>query len=106
MDLNDLLLKHGITPAGVLVLRHRPLEPKLRKTLPRLAADRPDLYNAYQQAQFPKVEKAFTRAKFIASFIGVEVGKALFVGLYSVSSWRSLSDEDYWAIPANKELHD
>src|SRR5205823_1564501 len=100
------LQKHNIPPAGVLVLRHRPREQKLREVLPWLAAERPDLYNAYQQSQFPKVEKAFTRAKYIASFIGVDVGKALFAGLYALESWRSISFEDHWKIAANKELHD
>jgi len=106
VHLNDLLQKHGIPPADVLVLRHRPQEPKLRKTLLWLAAEKPDLYNAYQQSQFPKVEKAFTRAKYIASFIGVDAGTALFAGLYAVKSWRPLGYEGYWKIAANKELHE
>lgn len=106
MHLSDLLQKHGIPAADVLVLRHRPQEPKLRRTLPWLAAERPDLYNAYQQAQFPKVEKAFTRAKYIASFIGVDAGTALFAGLYAVKSWRPLSFHEYWKIATNKELQE
>ncbi len=106
MEFNDLLQKHQITPADVLVVRHRPQEPKLRKTLPWLAAQRPDLYNAYQQSQFPKVEKAFTQAKYIASFIGVDPGTALFAGLYAVKAWHSLSADGYWKIAANNELHD
>jgi hypothetical protein len=106
IELNDLLQKYGIAPASVLVLRHRPQEPELRRILPWLAAARPDLYNAYQQAQFPKVERAFTRAKYIASFIGTDAGIALFVGLYAVQSWRALGVRAYWKIPANKELHE
>jgi len=106
LDLTDLLQKHEIPPASVLVLRHRPQEPKLRRMLSWLAAEKPDLYNAYQQAQFPKVEKAFTRAKYIASFIGVAAGRALFAGLYAVKSWRQIGSEEYWKIPANKELHE
>jgi len=51
MEFNDLLIKEGINPKGVLVLRHRPSEPKFRKVFPWLAAERPDLYNAYQQAE-------------------------------------------------------
>lgn len=106
MELNDLLRKHGISPADVLVLRHRPQEEKLRRVFPWLAAEKPDLFNAYQQAQFEKVEKAFTRAKYIASFIGVDAGMALFVGLYSVKDWHPITLEEYWAIKANRELHD
>jgi hypothetical protein len=106
MHLTDLLQKHEISPASVLVLRHRPQEPKLRKALQCLAAERPDLYNAYQQAQFPKVEKAFMRAKYIASFIGIDAGKALFAGLYAVDGSRPQSYEEYWNIAANKELNE
>jgi hypothetical protein len=106
MQLNDLLQKHEIPPADVLVLRHRPKEPQLRRALPWLAAERPDLYNAYQQSQFQKVEKAFTRAKYVASFIGVDAGTAVFVGLYTVKSWRPIDLKAYWNIPANRELHE
>lgn len=106
MHLNDLLQKHSIPPADVLVLRHRPQESTLRKTLPWLAQERPDLYNAYQQSQFPKVEKAFTRAKYIASFIGDKAGTAVFAGLYVVKGWQPLSFDGYWKIAANKELHE
>ncbi|MCW3005272.1 MAG: nuclease family protein [Conexibacter sp.] len=104
MDLNDLFGKHCIDSAGVLVLRHVPQEPKLRRTLPWLAAERPELFNAYQQSQFPKLEKAFTGAKHVASFIGVDVGTAVFVGLYGVKGWRVLGSGGFWEIGANKEL--
>ncbi len=64
MEFNDLLIKERINPRGVLVLRHRPREPKFRKVFPWLAAERPDLYNAYQQTQGPKVEKAMQKADY------------------------------------------
>ena len=51
MTLNDLLLAKGIDPKQVIVLRHRPSESKLNKVLPWLAAEDPDLFNAYQQTQ-------------------------------------------------------
>src|SRR5712692_2691751 len=84
------------------------IDPKNRNCAKRFhgSRQRPDLFNAYQQAQFPKVEKAFTRAKYVASFIGIEAGTALFAGLYAVKSWRPLSSEAYWRIAANRELHE
>jgi hypothetical protein len=106
MNLNDLFQKQSVVPAEVLVVRHRPQEPQLRKTLPLLALQRPELYNAYQQAQYPKVERAFTRAKHIASFIGVDAGTAIFAGLFSVKGWRPVSYNEYWKIDANRELRD
>lgn len=107
MNLNDLLLGEGIDPQQVLVLRHRPWEPQLNKVLPWLAADRPDVFNAYQQTQGERLERvmrAMAGAGYIASFIGREPGKALFVGLYSIGEFKPLTYDEYWKIPANIEL--
>ena len=104
MNLNDLLLGKGIDPQHVLVLRHRPWEPQLNKVLPWLAAERPDVFNAYQQTQGERVERAMTRAGYVAAFIGLEPGKALFVGLYSVKGSKPITRKQFWQIPANVEL--
>jgi hypothetical protein len=100
MELNSLLLAENIDPREVLVLRHRPPEPKLFRVLPRLASEEPEVFNAYQQTQTKRVEKAMSRASYVASFIGRESGKALFVGLYSVVGSRPISLEAYWQIGA------
>lgn len=99
MNLNDLLKAKDIDPQHVLVLRHRPWEPQFNKVLPWLAAERPDLFNAYQSTQKERVERAMIRAAHIAAFIGREPGKALFVGLYSVKGSKPISRKQYWAIP-------
>jgi hypothetical protein len=104
MELNDLLRSKDIDPSRVIVFRHRPPEPKLFKALPRLAAERPDVFNAYQQTQGAKVEKAMTGALYVASFIGHESGKALFVGLYSIGPSRPLTRDEYWQVPAYVEM--
>ncbi len=107
MTLNDLLKARAIDPQRVLVLRHRPHEPELNKALPWLAADRPDVFNAYQQAQGERVERAMQKlvgVGYVASFIGREPGKALFVGLYSIGKAKPLTRQAFWRIPALKEL--
>lgn len=104
MQFNDLLKSEDIEPKDVIVFRHRPKEPKLRRHLPWLADERPDLFNAYQQTQTPAVEKAMLRAKFVASFIGHEAGKAVFVALYKNNGHRALSFDQYWKEPLNVEL--
>ena len=104
MNLNDLLVSKKIDPEQVLVLRHRPSDPRLNKVLPWLAAERPDVFNAYQQTQGAKVERAMTTASYVASFIGHEPAKALFVGLYSIGPSISLDREEYWQLPAHIEL--
>ncbi len=104
MNLKDLLLADEIDPQRVLVLRHRPLEPELSKVLPWLAAERPEVFNAYQQTQTKQVEGEMARAEYAAAFIGHEPGKAVFVGLYSVAGSRPITPKQYREIPANVEL--
>lgn len=82
MNLHQLLIENGIDPDSTLVMRHRPTEPQLRKELIWLAAEKPDVFNAYQQCQNPRVERQLKQASHLASFIGHEPGRALFVGLY------------------------
>ncbi len=102
MELNNLLELEGFDPKTVLVLRHTPTNPKLRRRLGWLAANQPDVYNAYQSTQKPKIEKAFKKASHVASFIGHEAGKALFIGLYRRRDWRTRRPKE---IPAYVELN-
>jgi hypothetical protein len=102
--LNTLLQSEGIDPQHVVVLRHRPMEPSIRRLLPWIAMQRPDLLDTYQQTQWVSLEKALTRAKIMASFIGQEAGKAVFVGLYRVGIATPLNQEQYWKQPGNVEL--
>lgn len=107
MNLNDLLKGKDIDPKRVLVLRHRPNEPELNRRLPWLAAEKPDLFNAYQQTQGKRVERAMhllTGNGHVASFLGREAGKALFVGLYSIGESTPLTREQFWRVPAYVDL--
>lgn len=107
MNLNDLLGRANIDPRHVLVFRHRPNEPELNKVLPWLAAEEPDVFNAYQQTQGERVERAMQAMRgtgYTASFIGREPGKALFVGLYSIGESNPLSREEFWKVPAYVQL--
>ncbi len=63
MNFSSLLSANGIDQRDVLVLRHRPFEPELRKVLPWLAAEKPEVFNAYQQTQGEKLEKAMLGAE-------------------------------------------
>jgi hypothetical protein len=84
-------------------MRHTPKESKLKKVLPWLAAEKPDVFNAYQQTHGPHVERSMLRSRYVASFIGHQLGKALFIGLYLIEDSRPFSDED-WSVPANIEM--
>jgi len=104
MNFNHLLADRNIDPTTVIVLRHRAHEPELNKVLPWLAEERPTLFNAYQQTQGPKLEKAMTSASYVASFLGHEPGKALLVGIYSIGETRTLTFEQFWSVPEYIEL--
>jgi hypothetical protein len=99
MDFKDLLTKEGLALDDVMVMRHRPTEPELRKVLPWLAAERPKIFNAYQRVQSPDAERALMKAGFVASFLAQEGEKALFVGIYRRKGWRQISAQRFWTIP-------
>ena len=106
MDLNGLLVAEGFDPRTIIVMRHSPFEKRLNRVLPWLAAERHDLFNAYQQTQRPKPEKAMLGASHVASFIGNAPGRALFVGLYAIGETTPLDYGAYWSVPALAELRE
>lgn len=107
MNLNDLLASQEIDPKHVIIMRHRPHAPEFNRVLPWLAAEKPEVFNAYQQTQGAKLEKvmkALQGAGYVASFIAHGAGKALFVGLYRIGEARPLTREEYWQVPAYIEM--
>ena len=64
LDRRDLLEKERLPPSKVMVMGQRPWEAELRRILPWLAAERPDVLNAYRQTHGPEAEKALMRADF------------------------------------------
>ena len=106
MELNNLLSIANVDPTRTLVLRHRPTEPELRKALPLLAAERLDIFNAYQAYQNPNAERSFAAqvGGWLASFISYGPAKAIFVGIYNIGGAEAESQEQYWSRNENKEL--
>ena len=107
MQFNDLLSSSHIDPASVIVFRHCPKDlPDLRRDFLRLVDNDHGLFNGYQQTQSLVVENAMLGARYVASFIGHEPGKALFVGLYEIRDSWPLSYKQFWKEPLNKELRE
>jgi hypothetical protein len=108
MELNYLLYEKNIDPkrVRVLVMRHTPKEQKLKRALPWQVERKPELFNAYQQSQYPKVERQLARADYLVSCIGLRAKGALFVGLYIVKGFRPISFHEYWKMPLNGELQE
>jgi hypothetical protein len=106
MELNNLLSIANVDPVRTLVLRHRPTEPELRRALPLLAADRLDIFNAYQAYQNPNAERSFAArvGGWLASFISHGPAKAIFVGVYKIEGAEAETHQQYWSRPENNEL--
>lgn len=104
LDFNSLLKLIDIDPAETLIVRHVPIEKSLKRVLPWLVAERPDLWLAYQSIQWESLEKAMTRGRHIASFVGQESASATFAGLHRIGRWETLDHAGYRAFPGNAEL--
>ncbi|KAA0678203.1 GIY-YIG nuclease family protein [Azospirillum brasilense] len=104
MNLTYLLTAEAIDPEQTIVLRHRPKEPALAKVLPWLAEERPDLFEVFQSAQGQQLEKAMSKARYIASFVAHGPGRALFVGMYELTGSTSIPMQTFWDWPGNAEL--
>jgi hypothetical protein len=105
LTFNDMLRGEEIDPVDVLVLRHRPTDRPFNKKLPWLAVEKPHVYNAYQQFQRPKVAAAFQTVKYIASFMGREAGRALYVGLYGIRGWQMIGRKAFEQRADIKEVY-
>lgn len=104
LDLALVLRAAGFDPGYVLALRHRPAEPSLRKIIGWLAEEDPQTFNMYQRSHGPRTEAAVAQAKWIASFIGHEAGRGLFVGLYSVSGSERVTRAECNRLPGYRRL--
>ena len=100
----QLLEARKIDPATTLLMRHRPREPKLRRAMPWLAEERPDVYNAYQRYHGPVPEAQLRKAAHLASFIAHGASEALFVGLYRVGVLRTVTKNAWENDPACRRL--
>lgn len=106
LDFRTLLELEGYDPCEVLIVRHTPVEKSLKRVMPWLVVERPDLFVAYQRIQWSTLEKAMTRGKYLASFVAQESGTATFAGIYRIAGWQALDYEGYCRSPGNRELEE
>ncbi|MEO7099729.1 MAG: hypothetical protein ABI162_10240 [Luteolibacter sp.] len=107
MNLNDLLRRQDLDPAQVIVMRHSPKEKEMRKVMPWLVHEKPAVFNAYQQSQSGLVEKAlnqFAGTGYLASFIGMKSGTAVFAGLYRIRGAVPVDHKEFWSMEVNQSL--
>lgn len=104
LDFTALLDLAGLDPAQCLIVRHTPIEKSLKRVLPWLVVERPDLFRAYQQIQWSSLEAAMKRGRYIASFVAQDTGSATFAGIYRIGDWQQLDYAGYCDFPGNREL--
>ncbi len=104
LTFNELLIRDGIDPAKTIVFRHRPTEPELNRNFDWIVAERPDLFDCYQNTHNERTEAALKKASFVASFIRRSSGEALYIGTYEIAGWRELTPNEWESRPPQLEL--
>lgn len=80
------------------------MEPELNRNFDWIVAERPDLFDCYQNTHGARTESALKRASHVASFLRHGPGAALFIGMFEVSGWRDLTAEQWESRPLHREL--
>lgn len=104
LSFERFLAEAGVDPTTCAVLRHTAADRRLNALLPSYAAERRDLFNAYQSVQAPGPARMLRGCTHIASFIGQEKGKATFAGLWRVGEARTMSTTEALALPHIADL--
>ena len=82
MDYTQLLHLAGIDPRDVALCLHKPGNAFVRRQLALMLEAHPDLFELYESTH-PKLQEATVRTRPIfASFLSVQVGELIFLGLY------------------------
>lgn len=88
MRLNDILALREIDPKDVAIILHTPRDPRLRRLLPWIAAERVDLFEAYQSVHSPSVEATLKGRKYALSFVDIGDSTLALAGLYEINGWE------------------
>jgi len=104
LTLTMVLEAAGIPPDETLVVRHTPKERSLRRVMPWLVNEKPNLFRMYQSTQSAKLEAAMQSAIYLAAFLEDGPRRAVFAGLYQIMTSEPVTYESFWAIPEHQEL--
>ncbi len=101
--LNTVLEDEGISPGDVSLILHTTTIPRLRRLLPHLAGERPELFEAYNSVHSAQATATLLNRPFAATFVRIENGNLLFVGLGKVSAVE-LPKAEIYSDPRFEEL--
>lgn len=82
---NSLLEEAGLRPEDVSVILHTTNLQPLRRMLPHIVVERPELFEAYQSVHSDQATATLLGRQYAASFVPAENGKMTFAGLYRIA---------------------
>lgn len=103
---NHILQNEGLEPTEVAVILHTPKEPKLRRHMPLLARESPELFEAYQASHSANVTATLRKRQYLASFVEMGDGSLILAGIYRNLGVRTRSSTELLAEHAVRALID
>jgi hypothetical protein len=104
MEFAQLLQMVAIAPADVAVCLHKPGDIRTRRILATWAAERRDLFDAYQSTHPPIAEATLKRRSVLAAFVAREDATLLFCGLWDVRGWVWATIAELQGDPIHAEM--
>lgn len=101
---NALLDHAGVSPSDVTLLFHTTTLPILRRMLPWLAAERPDLFDAYQSVHSLTAERTLANRPLVAAFVPIDRDDMAFVALYRILAMQDRPTSEIYSDARFAEL--
>ncbi len=92
-----LLEDVGIDPTDVAIVLHSPKEPALKRVMPWLVVNEPDIFAAYQNNHPGNEEATLMRRKYLASFLLGPDGDFIFCGIFEIGTGARWTAADFEA---------
>ena len=104
LGLNQILRSAGLDPREVAVILHTPVERRLKRLLPMLVRERPEVFDAYQSAHGPTATATLRARPFVASFVDTGDQSLILAGLYANEGVRDRPRAEIGAEPGVRAL--
>lgn len=104
MEVAQLLTQAGLRLPDIALCLHKPGDPKTRNALAVAAAERPELFEAYQSTHADGPESTVRSRPVVASFLAIAPEELTFIGLYERDVGVVLSAQDMMNDPVFMEM--
>ncbi len=106
LTFSTLLRADGIDPSDVSLIFHKTKLQPLRRMLPWIVHQRPDLFEAYQAVHSTPAERTLSRRKFCASFVPMDDNTMMLAGVFHIKSHDTLACSQIYSDPRYLELEE